>query len=152
MKISTLMIPRYTLLLVIHFIVCHTLYCWSYILLLPIHFAYDRGIIHSLLFFYLLLLNAFTFHRLFRGVGKPKPADNPLLILFIVGGVNCTEVKQIRDLVNQSKSNLQVMYGSWDWTHRHSNIHYLFLDVWYCKNDFWEVFIFGFPRTDGTRS
>lgn len=46
--------------------------------------------------------------RLFRGVGKPRPSDNPVLILFVIGGISCTEVKQIRDLVSQLKPNIQV--------------------------------------------
>ncbi|KAH3796873.1 sec1 family domain-containing protein 2-like [Dreissena polymorpha] len=49
---------------------------------------------------------------LFRGVSKSRPSDHPLLILFVVGGVNCTEVKQIRDLVNQMKPAIQVVVGS----------------------------------------
>lgn len=49
---------------------------------------------------------------LFRGVTKPRPSDNPLVILFIVGGVTCTEVKQIHDLVNQYRSDIQLVVGS----------------------------------------
>lgn len=49
---------------------------------------------------------------LFRGVSKPRPSDHPLMILFIVGGVNCTEVKQIKELVNLYKPSTQVVVGS----------------------------------------
>ncbi|XP_053380994.1 sec1 family domain-containing protein 2-like isoform X2 [Mercenaria mercenaria] len=49
---------------------------------------------------------------LFRGVSKPRPSDHPLMILFVIGGVNCTEVKQIKDLVNQYKPGTQVVVGS----------------------------------------
>ncbi|XP_060569466.1 sec1 family domain-containing protein 2-like [Ruditapes philippinarum] len=49
---------------------------------------------------------------LFRGVSKPRPSDHPLMILFIVGGVNCTEVKQIKDVFNHYKPGCQIMVGS----------------------------------------
>lgn len=49
---------------------------------------------------------------LFRGVSKPRPSDNPFMILFIIGGVNCTEIKHIHDVVNQSKTGTQVIVGS----------------------------------------
>lgn len=49
---------------------------------------------------------------LFRTVAKPRPSDHPLMILFIVGGVTSTEVKQIRDAVNSYKPDTQVLVGS----------------------------------------
>ncbi|KAL4237716.1 Sec1 domain-containing protein 2 [Mactra antiquata] len=49
---------------------------------------------------------------LFRGISKPRPNDLPLMILFIVGGVNSTEVKQIKDIINQYKPDTQVIIGS----------------------------------------
>lgn len=49
---------------------------------------------------------------LFRTVAKPRPSDHPLVILFIVGGVTSTEVKQIRDTVNSYKPDTQVIVGS----------------------------------------
>lgn len=49
---------------------------------------------------------------LFRTVAKPRPSDHPLLILFVVGGVTSTEVKQIKDVVNHIKPSNQVIVGS----------------------------------------
>ncbi|WAR31681.1 SCFD2-like protein [Mya arenaria] len=49
---------------------------------------------------------------LFRAVSKPRPSDHPLLILIFIGGVTCTEVKQVKDLVNQLKPGIQVVIGS----------------------------------------
>lgn len=46
--------------------------------------------------------------RLFRAVSKPRPSDHPLLILFVLGGVTNTEVRQIRDVVSAAKSSIQV--------------------------------------------
>src|SRR6218665_3954680 len=46
--------------------------------------------------------------RLFRTVSKPRPSDHPLVILFVIGGITCTEVRQIRDVVSAAKSNVQV--------------------------------------------
>lgn len=41
-------------------------------------------------------------------VRKPRPSDHPLLVIFVVGGVTSTEVKQIRDVVASHKSTTQV--------------------------------------------
>lgn len=49
---------------------------------------------------------------LFRTVAKPRPSDHSLMILFVVGGVTSTEVKQIRDAVNSYKLDTQVLVGS----------------------------------------
>ena len=46
-------------------------------------------------------------------VSKPRPSDHPLLIVFVVGGITPTEVKQMKDAV--SKSNVQV------WSNAHLN-------------------------------
>lgn len=48
------------------------------------------------------------FYRLFRSVGKPRPSDHPLLILFVIGGITSTEVRQVRDVVSAAKGSLQV--------------------------------------------
>ena len=41
-------------------------------------------------------------------VSKPRPSDHPLLIVFVIGGVTPTEVKQIKDAVAASKTSTQV--------------------------------------------
>jgi len=41
-------------------------------------------------------------------VSKPRPSDHPVLIVFIIGGTTCTEVRQIVDAA--SKSNIQVRF------------------------------------------
>ena len=46
--------------------------------------------------------------RLFRAVSKPRPGDQPLLIIFVIGGVTSTEVRQVRDVVAAAKTNMQV--------------------------------------------
>jgi len=46
--------------------------------------------------------------RLFRAASKPRPGDQPLLIVFVIGGVSSTEVRQIRDVVASAKTNIQV--------------------------------------------
>jgi len=46
--------------------------------------------------------------RLFRAVSKARPGDQPLLIIFVIGGVSSTEVRQIRDVVAAAKTNVQV--------------------------------------------
>ncbi|XP_070581895.1 sec1 family domain-containing protein 2-like isoform X2 [Ptychodera flava] len=49
---------------------------------------------------------------LFMTVSKPRPNDHPLLVLFIVGGVTCSEVRQIKEAVAAHKTNIQVVVGS----------------------------------------
>jgi len=46
--------------------------------------------------------------RLFRAVSKPRPGDQPLLIVFVIGGVSSTEVRQVRDVVAAAKTSIQV--------------------------------------------
>jgi len=46
---------------------------------------------------------------LFRAASKPRPGDQPLLIIFVIGGVSSTEVRQIRDVVASAKTNIQVI-------------------------------------------
>ncbi|CAG2202188.1 unnamed protein product [Mytilus edulis] len=49
---------------------------------------------------------------LFRTVSKPRPSDHPLLIIFVVGSVTSTELKQIKDLCASLKLSSQVIVGS----------------------------------------
>ena len=46
--------------------------------------------------------------RLFMNVSKPRPNDHPVLIVFVIGGTTSTEMRQIREAVSASKSNVQV--------------------------------------------
>ena len=41
-------------------------------------------------------------------MSKPRPGDQPLLIVFVLGGVSTTEVRQVRDVVSAAKTHLQV--------------------------------------------
>lgn len=41
-------------------------------------------------------------------VSKPRPNDHPLLVLFIVGGITCSEVHQIREALAAYHPNTQV--------------------------------------------
>ncbi|XP_069121986.1 sec1 family domain-containing protein 2-like [Argopecten irradians] len=49
---------------------------------------------------------------LFRTVAKPKPSDNNVLVVFVVGGVTATETKLIRDTVASHNNDTQVIVGS----------------------------------------
>lgn len=44
-------------------------------------------------------------------VSKPRPNDHPLLVLFIVGGVTCSEVHQIREALAAYHPNTQVSFS-----------------------------------------
>lgn len=44
-------------------------------------------------------------------VSKPRPNDHPLLVLFIVGGVTCSEVHQIREALAAYHPNIQVSFS-----------------------------------------
>ena len=41
-------------------------------------------------------------------VSKPRPSDHPILIIFVIGGVTASEVRQIKETVSAAKSNIQV--------------------------------------------
>jgi len=43
-------------------------------------------------------------------MSKPRPGDQPLLIIFVIGGVSSTEVRQVRDVVAAAKTNIQVTW------------------------------------------
>ncbi|XP_060064250.1 sec1 family domain-containing protein 2-like [Ylistrum balloti] len=49
---------------------------------------------------------------LFRTVAKPKPSDNKMLIVFVLGGITATEAKMIRETVASHHSDTQVIVGS----------------------------------------
>ncbi|XP_048578515.1 sec1 family domain-containing protein 2 [Nematostella vectensis] len=53
-----------------------------------------------------------TGFSLFMNVSKPRPNDLPLLVFFIIGGVTCSEVKQIKEAVTSHHPNTQVIIGS----------------------------------------
>jgi hypothetical protein len=46
-----------------------------------------------------------TFLRLFGATIKPRPSDHSLLIIFVLGGVTPTEVKQIKDVAAKHDSH-----------------------------------------------
>ncbi|BFZ20390.1 hypothetical protein BsWGS_23429 [Bradybaena similaris] len=56
-----------------------------------------------------LLKSGFGF---FKGSGKPRPGDAPLVILFVIGGITAGEVKQIRDVVDKARPQFEVIVGS----------------------------------------
>ncbi|MED6265564.1 Sec1 domain-containing protein 2 [Characodon lateralis] len=42
-------------------------------------------------------------------VSRPRPSDNPLLFLFLVGGVTPSELRLIKDTVSKLKPETQVL-------------------------------------------
>ena len=50
----------------------------------------------------------FLMFSLFMNVSKPRPNDHPLLVLFIIGGITCSEVHQIREAFAAYHPNTQV--------------------------------------------
>ncbi|XP_015778789.1 PREDICTED: sec1 family domain-containing protein 2-like [Acropora digitifera] len=53
-----------------------------------------------------------TGFSLFMNVSKPRPNNHPLLVLFIVGGITCSEVYQIREALAAYHPNTQLLIGS----------------------------------------
>ncbi|XP_028405733.1 sec1 family domain-containing protein 2-like [Dendronephthya gigantea] len=49
---------------------------------------------------------------LFMNVSKPHPSDHPVLFLFLVGGVTCSEVKQIHEYISSQNITSQIIIGS----------------------------------------
>jgi len=56
-----------------------------------------------------LLKSGFGF---FKSAAKPRPGDAPLLVLFVIGGITASEVKQVRDILEKAKPDFQVLIGS----------------------------------------
>ena len=56
-----------------------------------------------------LLKSSFS---LFVGAAKPRPNQHPVLLLFVVGGVSCSEVRQVREAVAASKTDVHVVIGT----------------------------------------
>uniref|UniRef100_F6UVF2 Sec1 family domain containing 2 n=1 Tax=Ornithorhynchus anatinus TaxID=9258 RepID=F6UVF2_ORNAN len=50
-----------------------------------------------------------TGFSMFMKVNRPHPADYPLLILFVIGGVTVAEAKMVKDLVSALKPGTQVL-------------------------------------------
>ncbi|XP_077986469.1 sec1 family domain-containing protein 2-like [Glandiceps talaboti] len=63
---------------------------------------------------------------MFMKVSKPRPNDHPLLILFVVGGVTCSEVRLIREAVSSYKPSTQVIIGSTSIVKSADIIHHAF--------------------------
>ena len=63
-----------------------------------------------------------TFGNILKGFGrfgfgtskpvKQHPADNTIIIIFVVGGISFNEIKEIRESIVNHKSNIQVLIGS----------------------------------------
>ncbi|XP_029356752.1 sec1 family domain-containing protein 2 isoform X1 [Echeneis naucrates] len=50
-----------------------------------------------------------TGFSMFMKVSRPHPADNPLLLLFLVGGVTPAELRLIKEIVSTHKPGMQVL-------------------------------------------
>lgn len=53
-----------------------------------------------------------TGFSLFMNVSKPRPNNHPLLVLFVVGGITCSEVYQIREALAAYHPKTQLLIGS----------------------------------------
>ncbi|XP_031556995.1 sec1 family domain-containing protein 2-like [Actinia tenebrosa] len=53
-----------------------------------------------------------TGFSLFMNVSKPRPNGLPFLVLFVIGGITCSEVQQIREALAAHRCNIQVIIGS----------------------------------------
>uniref|UniRef100_A0A3B3V2V3 Sec1 family domain containing 2 n=1 Tax=Poecilia latipinna TaxID=48699 RepID=A0A3B3V2V3_9TELE len=49
------------------------------------------------------------FFMFMTGVSRPRPRDNPLLFLFLVGGVTPSELRLVKDTVAALKPGTQVL-------------------------------------------
>ncbi|XP_071412591.1 sec1 family domain-containing protein 2 [Pithys albifrons albifrons] len=67
-----------------------------------------------------------TGFSMFMKVNRPHPGDNPLLIIFMVGGVSVSEVKMVKDLVATRKPGTQVIVLSSALLTPHSAVELLF--------------------------
>ncbi|XP_057371018.1 sec1 family domain-containing protein 2-like isoform X1 [Daphnia carinata] len=66
-----------------------------------------------------------TGFSLFVNVRKPKPVDNPIVILYVCGGIRPDEVKLIRDLFRQKSPSHKVLIVSSHFISAHDTIHHI---------------------------
>ncbi|XP_059171977.1 sec1 family domain-containing protein 2-like isoform X2 [Physella acuta] len=71
-----------------------------------------------------LLKSGFGF---FKGSGKPRPGDTPLLLLFFIGGVTAGEVKQIKEVVDKAKPQFEVLVGATRLSNKDTTLESLFV-------------------------
>nr|CAH0110281.1 unnamed protein product [Daphnia galeata] len=67
-----------------------------------------------------------TGFSLFVNVRKPKPVDNPTIILYVCGGIRPDEVKLIRDLFRQKSPSHKVLIASSNFISAHDSLQYVF--------------------------
>lgn len=46
---------------------------------------------------------------LFVSSAKPRPNQHPVLVLFVVGGVSCSEIRQIQEIVTASRTDTELI-------------------------------------------
>ncbi|EFX74459.1 hypothetical protein DAPPUDRAFT_307302 [Daphnia pulex] len=67
-----------------------------------------------------------TGFSLFVNVRKPKPVDNPTIILYVCGGIRPDEVKLIRDLFRQKSTTHKVLIASSHFLSAYDSLQYVF--------------------------
>ncbi len=67
----------------------------------------------------------FIIFSLFMNVSKPHPSDHPVLFLFVVGGVTCSEIQQINEFISSQNINTQVKGLVHDFTASITRAHHL---------------------------
>lgn len=67
-----------------------------------------------------------SFVSLFVNVRKPKPVDNPTIILYVSGGIRPDEVKLIRDLFRQKSTTHKVLIASSHFLSAYDSLQYVF--------------------------
>eukprot|EP00117_Sycon_ciliatum_P027367 scpid33752/ scgid22248/ Sec1 family domain-containing protein 2; Neuronal Sec1; Syntaxin-binding protein 1-like 1 len=66
-----------------------------------------------------------TGFSLFMGGSKPRPSDHQLLIIYVVGGLTCTEAKAVRERFSSARSDIQVVVGGTQLVTASSLLHQL---------------------------
>ena len=68
----------------------------------------------------------FFYCSLFVNVRKPRPSDNPIIILYVCGGIRPDEVKLVRDLCRQKSPSHKVLVASSHFISAQDTLHYIF--------------------------
>jgi len=55
----------------------------------------------------------------------PRPTQAPILIIFVIGGITCSEIRAIQE-VAQQQNQVQVLIGSTEICTRNRLLHHLF--------------------------
>lgn len=63
---------------------------------------------------------------LFVNVRKPKPVDNPTIMIYVCGGLRPNEVKLVQDILNEKSLSHKIVIASSHFLSSYDTLDYIF--------------------------